>query len=369
MRSPGKTGLGMSSPARTGLGMGSPARTGLGMSSRLAWTGAFFAAALLFTRPAAAQFPMPAITPAAPAELESSDPYGRETPRGCLFGFFRATQQGSYKTAAAYLQIPPSLEGSREAIAHQLQVVFDRRFVTVNMDRVSRSPRGNLDDGLSPELEKAGEVRGEDGFIEVLLVRREPPGGGTPIWLISWDTIRQCRQIYDRLNLRDVDRLLPPVLVNTRIGPLSLWQIVAFVVLLAVLFAVSWLIVRGVVGLLHLVRRRRSRGGPVPTWTASARSPATLILTLLLHRVCVIFLGLPVLYRLYYARVVLALLFVGMFWLLSRLIDAVNRNLVARAYCRVDGGSDSTRGPNDTPASRKTPIIDSTGTNRAIRGT
>ena len=80
---------------------------------------------------------MPAITPAPPAELESSDPYGRETPRGCLFGFFRATQQGSYKTAAAYLQIPPSLEGSREAIAHQLQVVFDRRFVTVNMDRVA----------------------------------------------------------------------------------------------------------------------------------------------------------------------------------------------------------------------------------------
>ena len=66
------------------------------------------------------------------------------------------------------------------------------------------------------------------------------------------------------------------------------------------------------------------------TWAGSARSPATLILTLLLHRVCVIFLGIPVLYRVYYDRVILVLLFAGMFWLLSRLIDAVNRNMLAR---------------------------------------
>jgi len=290
-----------------------------------AWTGLLFACALLAARPAPAQFPMPSITPPAPAEVDTSDPYGRETPRGCLFGFFRAAQHGSLETSAAYLQIPPSLEGSRLAIAHQLQVVFDRRFVTVNMDRLSRSARGSLDDGLAPELEKVGEVRGGDGFIDVVLVRREPPGGGGPIWLISWDTIRQCRQIYDRLKLRDIDSMLPPVLVNTRLGAMELWQIVAFLLLLVVLFAVSWLLVAVVVGLLHLVRRKRSRGGAVMTWAGSARSPATLILTLLLHRACVNFLGVPVLYRLYYDRVILVLLFGGMFWLLSRLIDAVNR--------------------------------------------
>ena len=307
-----------------------------------AWTGLLFACALLAARPAPAQFPMPSITPPAPAEVDTSDPYGRETPRGCLFGFFRAAQHGSLETSAAYLQIPPSLEGSRLAIAHQLQVVFDRRFVTVNMDRLSRSARGSLDDGLAPELEKVGEVRGGDGFIDVVLVRREPPGGGGPIWLISWDTIRQCRQIYDRLKLRDIDSMLPPVLVNTRLGAMELWQIVAFLLLLVVLFAVSWLLVAVVVGLLHLVRRKRSRGGAVMTWAGSARSPATLILTLLLHRACVNFLGVPVLYRLYYDRVILVLLFAGMFWLLSRLIDAVNRNLVARAVTTTGASRSAT---------------------------
>ena len=289
------------------------------------------AAAAAIASPALAQFPMPSITPPAPAEGETADPYGRETPRGCLFGFFRAEQQGSWATAAAYLQIPPSLESSREAIAHQLQVVFDRRFVTVNMDRISRNPRGNLDDGLAPEREKVGEVRGTDGFIDVVLVRRDATEGGPAIWLISWETIRQCRQVYDRLRLTDIENRIPAPLVKTRLGAMPLWQILAFFVLLVVLFAVAWVVVAAIVGLVHLLRRRGSKGGVVATFAGSARSPATLILTLLMHRVCVNFLGVPVLYRLYYDRVILVLLFAGMFWLLSRVIDVVNRNLVARA--------------------------------------
>jgi len=273
---------------------------------------------------------MPAVTPPAPSD-QTSDPYGRETPRGCLFGFFRAAQQGNFQTAAAYLQIPPSLGDSREAIAHQLQVVFDRRFVTVNMDRLSRNPRGTLDDGLSPELEGVGEVRGSDGFIDVVLVRREVGNGAAPIWLISWETIRQCRQVYDRLRLTDIDHRLPAPLVQTRVGAMPIWQILAFLVLLVVLFAVSWVLVALVVALIHLVRRRSAKGGVMATFAGSARSPATLILTLLLHRVCVNFLGVPVLYRLYYDRVILVLIFAGLFWLLSRIIDAVNRNMLARA--------------------------------------
>ncbi|HEX4439891.1 MAG TPA: mechanosensitive ion channel family protein, partial [Thermoanaerobaculia bacterium] len=83
------------------------------------------------------------------------------------------------------------------------------------------------------------------------------------------------------------------------------------------------------------------KGGAM-TWTGLARSPATLILTLVLHRVCVVFLGIPVLYRVYYDRVILVLLFAGMFWLLSRLIDAVNRNLIARAVTTTGASRSAT---------------------------
>ena len=167
--------------------------------------------------------------PTAAAEAPASDPYGRLTPRGCLFGFFQAAERGNFQNAAEYLDLPPSLRGSREAIARQIQVVFDHRFVTVNMDRLSRNAVGSLDDGLPPDQEKIGEVRGDNGMIDVILVRQDR--GGQEVWLISWETVRELRQLYDSLKLLDVDRLLPSVLVKTRIGAMALWQALGILLL------------------------------------------------------------------------------------------------------------------------------------------
>ena len=65
-------------------------------------------------------------------------------------------------------------------------------------------------------------------------------------------------------------------------------------------------------------------------WVASARSPVTFLLTLLLHRIAMTWLGMPALYRLYYDRVLLVLALAGLMWLLSRLIDTLNRRVLAR---------------------------------------
>lgn len=70
--------------------------------------------------PAPGQIPL-GTAPPAPTPVDekvTGDVDGRETPCGCLRGFLRASQQGNLKNAAAYLQIPPSLQGEREAIAH-----------------------------------------------------------------------------------------------------------------------------------------------------------------------------------------------------------------------------------------------------------
>jgi MscS family membrane protein len=282
------------------------------------------AAMAQFARPAPAAAP----TPGAPEE-PVGDAYGRETARGCLLGFLRAVERGNMENAAAYLQIPPSLKGSRAAIARQLQIVFDRRFVTANMDRISRHPRGGLEDGLPPEQERVGEVRGSDGRIEVIAVRQEAQEGPA-IWLISWETVRACRQLYDELDLLDIDRALPPTFSKTRVGAMSLWQVLAFLLLLPVLFVVSGVLVGAILHAARLLRRTAGPPGEAGSWTAPARQPATFILTLFLHRITVMWLGMPVLYRLYYDRVILLLLFVGLFWLLARLIDALNSRLLAR---------------------------------------
>lgn len=275
--------------------------------------------------PALPQIPIPPTPTPSPAEEATSDPYGRETPYGCFFGFLRAVDRGSYAQAAEYLQLPVSLRSQRETIAREFQAVLDHRFVSTSLERISRSSRGSLDDGLPPDVEKVGEILGGNGRFDALLVRIEKPNAA-PLWLFSWETIREARRLYGDLGLTEIESQLPEFLVKTHVGPLATWQIAAFVLLLPVLYAISWLLIVAIFAIVGLVRRRKI----AREWSASARSPATLLLTLLFHRIAVFWIGMPILYRIYYNRLLYVLLLVGLLWLLLRLVDVVDRHLLRR---------------------------------------
>ena len=289
---------------------------------------AVMALALALPAAAPAQFSRPAPPPATPSESGAPDPYGRETPRGCFFGFLQAAERGNFQSAAAYLQIPPSLQASREDISRKLQSVFDHRLVTRTLDLISRNRQGSADDGLGPGLEKVEEVRTATGTLDVILVREEK-AGQAPLWLISWDTIRECLRLYDEIDAPDFERHMPGILVRTRLAGLSLWKIGGLLLLLPVFYALSWLAVSGVLALVRLLRRRSMAPG-VHWWAGSAKSPATFLLALLLHRVAVERLGIPALYRLFYNRIILILLCAGLYWLLARLVDALDRSVLGR---------------------------------------
>jgi MscS family membrane protein len=294
-----------------------------------------FALVLLAAAPGKAQVTLPGVPPGptpTPPETPAADPYDRETPHGCFFGFLHAAEKGNYKTAALYLQVPPALASAREEIARQLQVVFDHRLVTRDLDLVSKNPQGSNADSLGQGLERVAEVRGE-GRLDVVLVRLERTE--PPIWLISWETVRECRRLYDRLALPDLDRKLPRFMVETRLGALPLWQVAAFILLLPILFGVAWALVTVSFALLRFLRRRKSET-PVGYWAHSARNPVTVLLTLILHRVAVEWMGMPALYRLFYNRILAVLLLGGLFWLLSRMVDALDRRVFARYIGPVD---------------------------------
>jgi MscS family membrane protein len=287
---------------------------------------AALALGLAASAPAAPQPPAtaPAPTPTA-AEEAASDPYGRETPYGCFFGFLRAVESGSNANASEYLQIPASLRSQREDITREFQAVLDHRFVSTSLERISRSPRGTIDDGLPPEIERVGEVLGGDGTFDVLLVRRDAPGSPA-IWLFSWETIREARRLYGELGLTKIESHLPELLVRTHIGSLALWQILAFLLLLPILYAVCWLLLGAGFAVVGLLRRKKVTG----EWASAARSPGTLVATLLLHRVAVFWLGIPILYRIYYNRVLYVLLLGALLWGLLRIVDVVDRYLLRR---------------------------------------
>jgi MscS family membrane protein len=276
---------------------------------------------------AAAQLPLTTLTTPTPtpAEESAADPYGRETPYGTFFGFLHAVEKGSEANAAEYLQVPSSLRSQREDVVREFQSVLDHRFISTSLESISRSPRGTLDDGLPPDIEKVGEILGVDGRIDVLLVRKETPGAPA-IWLFSWETIREARRLYGQLGITAMEAKLPAFLVHTHVGSLALWQILAFLLLLPVLYGVSWVLLGGIFTLVRVARHKRVAG----EWQSRARSPGTLLLALLLHRVAVFWLGIPILYRIYYNRLLYVLLLVAFGWLLLRIVDVVDRLLLRR---------------------------------------
>jgi MscS family membrane protein len=284
------------------------------------------AAVACFAIPAMAepQLPVPSAAPAPSAGEVAADAYGRESPRGCFFGFLRAVESGRYGVAAEYLQIPSSLRADREEIARQFQSVLDHRFLSPTIDRISSSPLGSVEGGLAANMESVGEIMGDEGRFDVLLVRQEPEGQ-PPYWLFSWDTVREARRLYQTARFPRLESRLPPVLTRTRIGGVTLWQILAFVLPLPILYGISWILIAIVAWTVRLFRR-----GATGEWAASAHIPATLLLTLLLHRSVVTLLGMPVLYRVYYNRVLYVLLFLGILWLLFRLVDVIDRYLMRR---------------------------------------
>jgi MscS family membrane protein len=233
------------------------------------------------------QLVAPAPTPV-PQDENAGDPYGRDTPHGSFFGFLKAAEKGSYGTAAEYLQIPTSLRPQREQIAAQFQEVLDQRFVSTSLERsISRSPRGTLEDGLPPNVDRVGDILGPEGSFEVVLVRREAPGAA-PVWLISWDTIREARQIYGELGAPAVARKLPSFSPRRASGRCGCGR-----------SSPSSCCCRSCSGLVAGGRGASSRSCSAAPQTRralpvgsglAARSPATLLLALLVHRVAVFWL-------------------------------------------------------------------------------
>ena len=82
------------------------AGTGMGVAPTSGIARVLLGLAMAFVAaiPAHAQLPIPSSPQpgsAPPEEEVGADPYGRETPRGCLYGFLRACRRGNMKTPAA----------------------------------------------------------------------------------------------------------------------------------------------------------------------------------------------------------------------------------------------------------------------------
>jgi MscS family membrane protein len=294
--------------------------TGAGGLSRL-----LLCAALLLASPAA----LPAAPQTGAAEPAPEQPAaGREaetqavhplSPRASLQGYLDACRAGRFEEAAAYLDRDGLPAGTGVATAaRQIKEVLDRR-LWFDLDTISPDESGDLDDGLPPGQELAGVIQNATGSaIEVLLVRRrgdEPPG-----WVFAPESVRRLHELHAGLESRWLLDRLPPALL--RPGPLQLerWQWVA----LPLLALVAWMAARLLAAVLFpilssLASRTATRTDDL--MLQSLRQPVVFLMGLAVFRAVVATLALTIPAEAIISRTLRALLLVGLFWILSRLVD------------------------------------------------
>ncbi len=283
-------------------------------------------ASLLAAERLSAQLPGLSPTPT-PAPEVPGDPYRRETPSGAFFGYMRAASHQNWTLASEYLQWPKGAKTPREEVAKQLKAVLDERFAG-DLERLSRSPLGDVNDGLSPDLDRAGVIeRGDDSF-DVLLVRTQP-AEGPAVWLVSSQTLREIPTAFRDLATPGLDQWMPAILQRQVAGTVRLWQVLAFWALVPA----AWLLARLLVtGALSLAGRAFTRfSGESKGSLVLFRDPLALLAAVPLHAFAVARIGLPLLGRYGYGRVWRLVVVVALAWLLIRVVAF----LTSRATMRL----------------------------------
>ena len=170
---------------------------------------------------------VPAVVQKSPAvhEESSEDALGRSTPRGTVVGFIKAADREDYDRAINYLDTNQQGDPARE-LAKQLQVVLNRAS-SIDLDKLSAKPEGNLPDTQNPSRDLGGVAKSSTGGVPLWLQRVQRKNN-PPVWLFSQDTLQQVPEAYaDIQNAPGIEHNLPRGL-NAKIlsRPLWLWCIV-----------------------------------------------------------------------------------------------------------------------------------------------
>ena len=265
-----------------------------------------------------AQVP-PAAAVATHAELAAPpDPLGRQTPRSSLINFLKYEARGDYATAARFLQLPP--DQSLAELTKEFRALYPHFQGSIIL--LSDDPNGTVEAGLPPGQVRAGVVTVDGVTADVILVRVDNPTAGK-IWLISQGTVAAIANLYARLESEtptEASRIRLALLSGPVVLGMSSTQ--WFCWLLSIPF--SWLLAWLFTFLLSAPRRAwcKLRKLPVVTlWDTPLGMPLRCMMAILLHGFFVYLLEPPLLYRIYYVRLLAAILAACCGWLANRLAD------------------------------------------------
>ncbi len=283
---------------------------------------ALFLAAFSLPMFVEAQIPGLPAAPEAPKAAAIEDPLGRESPRSSLIRFLRAVEDGRYYQAAQYLQIPASAVNTRGVrLSQELQVLFNSGY-TGALNLISDRPEGTDDEGFPANKESIGSFVEGDESVDVVMVRIQDATAGQ-VWVIAEETLVRVPPLAAKVGGFELAKSVPKEL-RARFLVLAIYQWIGVAVLLLICHLIA---IVGAKLLIKALRRAHLEVGSVP-------QGIILLVTLFLHSRVIEILSIPLLYVLYYKRVVGIGLLLAITWLLLRAIDAAADRWRTRAVTR-----------------------------------
>lgn len=281
------------------------------------------------------QIPAPATVKPEPAAR--IDPLGRETPRRAVMGLLKYSASQDFSNAARYLQPTPGHDTSLVQRAKELQALHSRFKGDIAL--LSDDPNGNVEAGLPLGQVRAGVLVVGATTTDVILVRVDDPASGN-IWLVSKETVASIPQLYAQMESEAptlADRIVPAALTDHWVLGMSLAQWLGWLISIPISWLLAWLL-----SLLLSAHRRiwyKLRKLPSRTvWDTPLGMPLRCIMAILVHSLFIYLLAPPLLYRLYYFRLLEALLAVSFAWLASGIADRSFDSAVNRTRTQGRGG-------------------------------
>ncbi len=263
--------------------------------------------------------------PAAAQPEPPKDALGRNTPRGTVLGFLSAARKGDYEVARQYLDTGLR-NPAAEQLANQLFAVLDAR-LPARLGQLSDEPEGSRSNPLALNEERIATI-GDGNPVDIVLERVERSGSG-PIWLFSTRTLARIPGLYEEVLASRAGGALPAFLTNTRLAGVPVFEWVAILCGLPLLYFLIHLLNRLLTPLARVVSRRQFKESGFLARNALP-TPARLLLFSLVARWLASALPLSLLPRQLLSNLTALLTIAAVAWLLMRLGEEVETYLLHR---------------------------------------
>ena len=261
-------------------------------------------------------------SPSAPvANRLSTDPLGRDTPQSAVISFLEACRAQNYKQATAYLDLQaiPAAQRALQGpmLAGQLEQLLDRN-TEFDVGSMSRNPEGDTGTG-GHEPVAAFVDEGHTYQVDLERIHLRP---NVLVWQFSSSSVGLIPRLYKLVGESAFERRLPEPLVSWTLLETAVWRWLALILLAALLTALSSLLSRGLLRLVHPMLRRAS-AYIHPEILEALAAPLRLLVVVAGFRAGMEFIGPSALLRLYLGRLVAFLLAIGLAWAAMRVVEVV----------------------------------------------